>query len=142
MVFNGFVPLRTIFGAIVCLLFMVVRATAVDDPADPAPDLAQDAQGTNLAATQEAIEMRYRRFEGSLQQLSEYLRKTDPGRAELLVRAIGKSKEGRIPEQLQHLTNLLKKDQLGDAVERQEMIVAELQSLLELLMSEARKDEL
>src|SRR5262249_49285929 len=123
------------------LLVQVLAASASDEPADPSPDTAEPA-ATNLAASQEAIEMRYRRFEGTLQQLSEYLRKTDPARAELLVRAIGKSKEGRIPEQMKHLTELLKKDQLGDAVERQELVVTDLQSLLELLMSEARKDDL
>ena len=108
-------------------------------PAETAPAAAP---APNLAATQEAIEMRYRRFEGTLMQLSDYLRKTDPSRADLLLRASGKSKEGRIPEQFQQVTELLKKDQLGDAVERQEMVVAELQTMLELLMSEARKDDL
>lgn len=109
---------------------------------NPNPESGGQPAAPNLAASQEAIELRYRRFEGTLQQLSEYLRKTDPARAELLLRAVGKSKEGRIPEQLNHLTDLLKKDQLGDAVERQELVVAELQSLLELLMSEARRDDL
>ncbi|WP_010587250.1 coiled-coil domain-containing protein [Schlesneria paludicola] len=125
-------------------LTMLVSLTSLGFSADDTPSPATDPAEapTNLAATQEAIEMKYRRFEGTLQQLSEYLRKTDPARAELLVRAIGRSKEGRIPEQMQSLTDLLKKDQLGDAVERQELVVAELQSLLELLMSEARKDDL
>lgn len=128
-------------GVIAFLLIQTFSAAASDKPAEPATETTEPAPA-NLAATQEVIEMRYRRFEGTLQQLSEYLRKTDPARAELLVRAIGKSKEGRIPEQMKHLTDLLKKDQLGDAVERQELVVTELQSLLELLMSEARKDDL
>ena len=113
----------------------LAQTDAVTAPVDP------DAP-PSLSATQEAIEMRYRRFEGTLEQLSDYLRKTDTTRAELLLRAIGKSKEGRITDQFKSLTELLKKDQLGDAVERQELVVAELQSLLELLMSEARKDDL
>ena len=113
----------------------LAQTDAVTAPVDP------DAP-PSLSATQEAIEMRYRRFEGTLEQLSDYLRKTDTTRAELLLRAIGKSKQGRITDQFKSLTELLKKDQLGDAVERQELVVAELQSLLELLMSEARKDDL
>ena len=101
-----------------------------------------EAVRPDLATTQETIEMKYRRFEATLQQLSEYLRKTDPARAELLIRAIGKSKEGRVADQLQTLTDLLKKDQLGDAIDRQQSVIAEFQTILELLMSEARKDEL
>lgn len=102
----------------------------------------EEAKPADLAAVQEAVEMRYRRFERTLQQLSEYLRRTDPARADLLVRAIGKSKEGRIPEQLEYLTKILKKDQLGDAVDRQETLIAEMKAMLELLISEARKDEI
>ena len=139
MQFKAFGSLRTLSRMAVCLFAMTTLGLAVDAPVAPTNDAPPPA---NLATTQEAIEMRYRRFEGTLQQLSEYLRKTDPARAELLVRAIGKSKADGIPDQLLNLTNLLKKDQLGDAVERQESVVAELKSLLELLMSEARKDEI
>ena len=139
MQFKAFGGLRTLFRMVVCLFAMASLGLAVDQPVAPTNDAPPPA---NLATSQEAIEMRYRRFEGTLQQLSEYLRKTDPARAELLVRAIGKSKADGIPDQLLNLTNLLKKDQLGDAVERQEAVVAELRSLLELLMSEARKDEI
>src|SRR5580698_8628785 len=120
-----FAPARLFLNFTCGFLFLASFAAAQN----AAQDSADAPAAPNLAATQEAIEMRYRRFEATLQQLSEYLRKTDPTRAELLIRAIGKSKEGRIPEQLQHLTDLLKKDQLGDAVERQELVVAELQAL-------------
>lgn len=135
-------PLRILLCMAGLVILPLPTIRAADETVPESSEPAEPGAAPNLAATQEVIEMRYRRFEGTLQQLSEYLRKTDPGRAELLVRAIGKSKEGRIPEQLKHLTDLLKKDQLGDAVERQELVVAELQSLLELLMSEARKDDL
>lgn len=140
------VPVRTFFCVLGLGILQGLPLVAAEDApaatAAPAADPADPATAPNLAATQEIIEMRYRRFEGTLQQLSEYLRKSDPARAELLLRAIGKSKEGRIPDQFKHVTELLKKDQLGDAVERQELVVTELQSLLELLMSEARKDDL
>lgn len=95
-----------------------------------------------LAETQEALALRYQRFEATLQQLQDTLRKTDPSRAELLIRAMGKSKEGRIPDQMQQLVKLLKNDQLGDAIERQTDLAKQLQGLLELLQSEDRKDEL
>jgi len=105
----------------------------------PAPSAETPAP---LASSQEAIRARYLRFENTLQQLSEYLRKSDPQRADLLVRTIGKSKEGRIPDQLQALTELLKNDQLGDAIEREEEVIKQMQVMLDLLMSEDRKDEI
>ena len=114
-------------------------AFAQDAPAAVAP--AGEAS-VPLAISQEAIRARYLRFENTLQQLSEYLRKADPQRADLLVRAIGKSKEGRIPDQLGALTELLKNDQLGDAIEREEEVIKQMQVMLDLLMSEDRKDEI
>ena len=114
-------------------------AFAQDAPAAVAP--AGEAS-VPLATSQEAIRARYLRFENTLQQLSEYLRKADPQRADLLVRAIGKSKEGRIPDQLGALTELLKNDQLGDAIEREEDVIKQMQVMLDLLMSEDRKDEI
>ena len=131
-------PFCLMIAAVIFGVMWNLPATHADDPQPVVPE----SSAPSLAATQESIEMRYRRFEGTMQQLSEYLRKSDPSRAELLLRAFGKSKESDIPDQLQRVTKLLKQDQLGDAVERQEMVVADLQSLLELLMSEARKDEL
>ena len=139
MIFRPITGVRSLFciGSVFVFMGMQTLIAAEQEGAT-----AQETPAPSLSATQEAIEMRYRRFEGTLMQLSEYLRKTDPARAELLLRASGKSKEGRIPDQLQNLTDLLKRDQLGDAVERQELVVVELQSLLQLLMSEARKDDL
>ncbi len=117
------------------------RVTLAQTP--PAAGAAPAAEASvPLASTQEAIRGRYLRFEITLHQLSEYLRKTDPQRADLLVRTIGKSKEGRVPEQLQALTELLKNDQLGDAIERQEDVLKQMQAMLDLLMSEDRKDEI
>lgn len=140
MLFRTIRSLPLLLVTAVCLTHSIQIAFGADPVTAPATESAE--ADANLAASQEAIAMRYRRFEGALQQLSEYLRKTDPARAELLVRAIGKSKEGRVADQFQSLTDLLKKDQLGDAIEQQETLVAEMKTLLELLMSEARRDEI
>lgn len=132
----------TRFGWLLPFFTVVVWAFAWQSaPAQnpPAPTAESPAP---LASSQEAIRARYLRFENTLQQLSEYLRKTDPQRADLLVRTIGKSKEGRIPDQLQALTELLKNDQLGDAIEREEEVIKQMQAMLDLLMSEDRRDEI
>ena len=82
------------------------------------------------------ISRRYKRFEDTLYKIAESMRKTDPDRADLLVRAIGKSKEDRIGAQMAELAALLKDNkQLGDAVERQGDVVTQLHSLLDLLLN-------
>src|SRR5678809_1286485 len=83
------------------------------------------------------------RFEDTLRKIAESLRKTDPDRADLLLRAIGKSTEDRISQQMNDLVQLLKENkQLGDAIERQGDVVTQLHSLLDLLLSEDRQKEL
>ncbi len=126
--------------AVAAMLFVAQASWAQTPPAGGATPVAEAP--APLATSQEAIRARYLRFENTLQQLSEYLRKADPQRADLLVRAIGKSKEGRIPDQLGALTELLKNDQLGDAIEREEEVIKQMQAMLDLLMSEDRKDEI
>ena len=134
------------FGWVPPLIAVAVLAVAGQTVSAQNPAVAGAAPVAEapapLASSQEAIRARYLRFENTLQQLSEYLRKSDPQRADLLVRTIGKSKEGRIPDQLLALTDLLKKDQLGDAIEREEEVIKQMQVMLDLLMSEDRKDEI
>jgi hypothetical protein len=111
---------------------------AQDDLAAPVPA----ATGAPLTTKQEALALRYQRFETTLLQLAEYLRKTDPDRADLLVRALGRSKETRIPDQLVQLVELLRRDQLGDAIDSQETLVEQMHSLLTLLQSEDRQSDI
>jgi hypothetical protein len=120
-----------------------LHLTAQETPADPQPAAAEAAEKEeSIASAQEGLAMRYHRFESTMLQVAEYLRKTDPERADLLVRPIGKSKETRLNDQFQALVNLLKQDQLGDALEEQQHVVVLMQGLLELLQSEDRKDEI
>lgn len=108
----------------------------IETPKEPAPP------ATPLPSRQEAVALRYARFENSLNQLAEHLRKTDPDRANLLFRAIGKSKEGRISDQLKQVVDLLKKEQLGDALDGQQSAVEQMLLVLQLLQSEDRKSEI
>src|ERR1700733_8489844 len=110
-------------------------------PADggAAPD--QTAQGA-LDESQASLERRYQQFERTLLQMAEYLRKTEPERADLLIRAIGRSKENRISQQMEAIAQLLKKEQFGDAIGDQQHLVGDLKGLLELLQSEDRRHQL
>ena len=89
-----------------------------------------------------SLNRRYKQFEQTLLQMAEYLRKTEPERADLLVRAIGKSKEDRIGLQMEQIMDLLKNEQLGDAIGSEQHLVANLKGLLELLQSEDRRHQL
>ncbi len=130
------------------LIVGLVSVTAAQEtptqapPAKDPPAAPGAVAPAPLASSQEVITMRYRRFEETLLQLSEYLRKSDPQRAELLTRAIGKSQEGRVQDQLRILAEILRKDQLGDAIEREEEVIVHMQAVLQLLMSEDRRDEI
>lgn len=108
----------------------------------PGSSTADNAAPLPLSTRQEAVSLRYRRFESTLLQLTEYLRKTDPDRAELLVRTLGRSKENRVPDQFEELVKLLESGQFGDAIESQETLATQLQELLSLLQSEDRQSEL
>lgn len=124
-------------GAVFALL--LGRAFAQETPPAAEPPRASEVP---LSSRQESVALRYQRFENSLNQLAEHLRKTDPDRADLLFRAIGKSKEGRISDQLKQIVDLLKKDQLGDALEGQQSAVEQMLLVLQLLQSEDRRDEI
>lgn len=106
-------------------------------PAEPAAK-----EPASISNEQETVLRKYQRFENTLQQLAEYLRRTDPGRADLVVRVIGKSTESRIPQQMEELVELLNRGQLGDAVIGQEELIVRMAALLDLLQSEDRQDEL
>ena len=81
--------------------------------------------------------------------MARYLRKTEPERADLLVRALNKSREERLEDRLTAVADLLRSDaaagltpNFGDAVEEQQRLVAGMRSVLGLLRSEDRRGEI
>jgi hypothetical protein len=122
-----------------------------DQPADSKPAAAptQDAEKkaetneVSLAEDQAVIKEQFKRFEKSMLDMAEFIRKTEPERADILFRAINNSKENGVFRDMEDLVKLLaSEDQLGDAVEREGEVVGDLQSLLDLLMSDDREKEL
>src|SRR5579872_7252315 len=134
-------PTRSTFIFSVCLASAVMfvlagAASAEDSPAkNPAPSIRNSAAAGNadqggLNEAEASLSRRYKQFERTLLQMAEYLRKTEPERADLLIRAIGRSKETRISQQMDAITQLLKKEQFGDAIGDQQHLVADLKGLL------------
>ena len=114
---------------------------APDNPSGNAP---QDAAGNDAALSEEQtrISGQYRRFEKTLLDMAEYMRKTDPQRADLILTALRQSKEVRIQQNMEQVTKLLQGRQLGNALDRQGELVDQLKALLTLLQSEDRKSEI
>jgi hypothetical protein len=149
-------PIRSTFifsVGLVCVVLLSLPAArdlpAQDSPAKygPATSKAAPAAGAaeqpgGLNESEASLSRRYKQFERTLLQMAEYLRKTEPERADLLIRAIGKSKEDRVSLQMDQIMDLLKNEQLGDAIGREEHLVSNLRSLLELLQSEDRRHQL
>ncbi|OYW23990.1 MAG: hypothetical protein B7Z55_02970 [Planctomycetales bacterium 12-60-4] len=118
------------------------QSPAPDSPAAAVDTAPTDEAKPSLSTRQDALALRYQRFENTLQQLKEYLRKSDPDRAELLDRALTQSKQTLIPDQLTELTTLLEREQLGDAIEGQVAVIDQMKRILQLLQSEDRQSEL
>jgi hypothetical protein len=108
-------------------------APATVPPATEAP--ASDAEKTALDRQREMTN-RYKQFDRTLQKMADYLRKTDPQKADVLLRAIRMSKETRVSDQMNRVVQLLEAEQFGAATERQDDVLASMQALLKLLQSE------
>ncbi len=130
--------------AICNLRFAILLLTSLVIPAIVSAQEAPPPNKPNLANDQDSIKARYKRFNLTLQQMAEILRKQDPERADLLFRALGKSQETRIEDQMNLIFTLLNKEQpqLGEAIDRQEELVGQLKNLLDLLQSEDRRSEI
>lgn len=126
--------------ALIVSLFCPDLSRAQDQASQSNAD-SPNSQDRGLTDKQEAISQQFKRFESTLHDLGEYMKKTDPARADLLFRAFGQSKQNQMTVEMQQVLQMLEKGQLGDAVERQENLVKNMQALLSLLQSEDRMSE-
>jgi len=143
--------IRTVTGTVVllaCLLTMPLfsRTAHANETTKLAKKVSEPAESDNgevsLVIKQGSIARRYKGFEKTLRLLHEYMLKTDRPRAELLRRALGRSQEDRIAQQMEQIAAVLKREQFGNAIERQVELVTHLKVLLDLLQSEDRKSEI
>ena len=136
-------------AVIVCLPVLVLFGQQTDNkPASStkkeseAPASKKKKNGLSLPQKQNILSGRYRRFERTMRQVTEYLRKNNPEQANLLVRAINRSSEERIRAQMEQIAQMLEREQFGDARDRQTEVVTHLRTLLYLLQSENILDSL
>ncbi|WP_298864585.1 hypothetical protein [uncultured Gimesia sp.] len=131
------VLLMTVLVSLFCL--DVCHAQVKSAQPNTSPNTNKKDRG--LSDQQEAISQQFKRFESTLHDLGEYMKKTDPARADLLFRAFGQSKQNQMTVEMQRILQMLQNGQLGDAVERQDHLVKNMQALLALLQSEDRMSE-
>jgi len=124
----------------VVLFAGVLGAAFGQDDAQPADE---GAQSPNLGDNQLRLQRDYERFEEELYKLGEATRRDDPDRADLLLRTRGESRKFGVLQQMKSIAQMLGEGEaLGEAVERQEELIAHLQTLLKLLQSEDQRDRL
>lgn len=124
-------------------LFLIVSASPLQLTAqDKNNTPAKPAEAPPLTTDQEAILLKYKRFAQVLQEMTEYLRTSEPDRAALLSQVSRKSNESQIVERMDRLIELIEKGKLGEAIEEEEDLVASLQMILDMMNSEDRAKEL
>jgi hypothetical protein len=145
---GGFACVRTVCAAICVALCVVSTSAAAQaekdrEKAKPNADAkaAKDGEATSadkLAVEQRRIADKYKHLEDVLLRMAELNAATDPRRAALLKKAVAQSKEQLVGLRFESLVDLLGKDQLSRALENQTELDQDLNTLLELLMSENR----
>ena len=123
-------------------IFSIVRTTVAQDarPSAEVPvETVEPFTKKSLRDDQMAVSGRYSRFERMLTQMADILGRQDPERADLLRRAIGKGREGRIKEEIENVVALIESGEIGNASEKQSEVIESLQALLKLLQSEDRR---
>lgn len=89
---------------------------------------------------QQAVLGRFDRFEQELLKMAEQMRRQDPERSDLLFRAHSRSQQEQIISQMRVIFEQLSRQDIsfGDAIQRQEALIASMKTLLEVLQSENR----
>ena len=126
-----------------CLALLAGAATL------PAAAAENETRKQSLEEQERAIAAQFGRLEDSLLKLARFLRKTEPERSELLVRALQKAREERIEVRMESIADLLRSDaaaglapNFGDAIEEQVRLIDGLRNVLGLLRSEDRRKEI
>ena len=133
-------------GLTLVAMFFLLRTNMAQDarpdavaPGSPPTVTGGGVSPDSLRDDQLAVSGRYARFERMLTQMADILGHQDPERADLLRRAIGKGREGRIKEQIENVVALIESGEIGNASEKQADVIESLQELLKLLQSEDRR---
>ena len=137
---------RAFFGVFVLAVAwdLCGQFAAYGQQQDPANVATKQSPENNvpLSIQQESIRQRFQRFEKTMRQMGEYLRKKNPERANLLGRALQRGQEDRLYQRMSQVIVMLENGEFGAAVEEQEILLEYMQNLLKVLLSEDRRNEI
>lgn len=129
--------------ALVCSFSLGQSASGQTEDVVDVPDLvviteAEKPETEQILDSQNQLAKRYKLLEEKLFLLYEFERDNNPMRSQILKRAFQRSQEQMTATQLQTIVELLSKEKLKDAEQRQKIVLSELEALLKLLESEDR----
>jgi hypothetical protein len=127
---------RRVFLVLGCLwlIWGVMGVQAADEP--------QRSKVDQLAIQQGVVADKYAKLEKLLDDMARIEGLSNPRRAALLMQALRQSKENLTAVKLDACVKLLNQEQLNRALENQRDAHKDMQTLLELLLSENRSDRL
>lgn len=133
----------------VCFLFPLGLTTVSAQDQSSQPPAPPTAPARDLSTSELQIYRDYERFEKSLFDVAEQLRRKDPERAELLYRARSQSQEQNILSQMQTISELLRSTsatgatvdpQFGPAADHQKEVLTRMKAVLRLLQSQDERE--
>ncbi|MEK6644057.1 MAG: hypothetical protein AABZ08_09120 [Planctomycetota bacterium] len=126
------ISLRSYLSMFIVALVVTVPAAAQEDSPKP--------QG-GLADRQEVVRERVSRLEDRMFQISQAIKQSDPEKAARLLESLGAARGMGVRRKMEDITKKLREEHFSDATEAQEAVVADLQSLLRLMIEEPEKLE-
>lgn len=135
---------RTIPLVWMLMIAASVSSTFAQEPNGNSEDSPASTPATDLHNVQKQIFRDYERFEKSLFDVAEQMRRKDPEQADVLYRARSKSQEENLLADMELIAELLrtgddngekKSAQYGPAVDRQQELLVRMESILKLLKS-------
>lgn len=103
---------------------------------------ADPVKKPDLGLEQQQLRRDYERFERSLLEAAEHLRRKEPEQADILDRARVKSQEQALLNEMQKIAEELKGNETGKASERQLDVLTRMKEILQILQSEDERDRL
>jgi hypothetical protein len=97
---------------------------------------AASPESTPLADQQSAVRDRVARLEDRMYQISQAIRKSEPEKASRLLESLGASRGMAVRQKMEEIVKKLRGEQYSDATQQQEAVIADLQSLLKMMMEE------
>ncbi len=128
------------------LLVILLTALLIVPPFVLADAPATQEQTDRLVVEQAKVADQYERFKKNITDLADFLRQTDPERAEVLEKAVEQMNRGDAVEHFTEVVELLGQDAIlisdvDEILSSQNALETELQSLLSLLLTENRQSQ-